>query len=320
MSEISQDIDKAITILNKEELVAIPTETVYGLAGNIYSKKAVKAIFEIKQRPHFNPLIVHIPSITALSTIVSRIPEKAKHLAEAFWPGPLTMVLPKSNRIPDIVTGGKPTVAVRIPNHPLTLELLQKLDFPLAAPSANPFNRISPTTAQHVKSYFSNQITLILDGGPCERGIESTIIGFENDTPIVYRLGSIALEDIESVIGKVNLKTKAASAPSAPGMLERHYAPKTKMILTNSITAALKTQETKRVGLLLFHELDDNVQADFKIVLSTSQNLEEAAAALYDALHQLDQENLDIIIAERLPDYGLGRSINDRLERATKSE
>ena len=204
MSIISKDISKAVALLNQEKLVAIPTETVYGLAGNIFSEKAIDSIFKTKQRPLFNPLIVHIPSIDYLETIVARIPEKAKLLAEAFWPGPITLVLKKKEVIPDVITAGKDTVAVRIPNHPTTLELLKQLDFPLAAPSANPFNRISPTSAEHVESYFKNDIKMVLDGGTCTSGIESTIIGFENDEPIIYRLGALALEEIETVIEVIN--------------------------------------------------------------------------------------------------------------------
>lgn len=319
MSIISKDISKAITLLNNEELVAIPTETVYGLAGNIYSKKAINAIFKTKKRPLFNPLIVHIANIDYLETIVAEVPEKARRLANAFWPGPITLVLKKKPTIPDLITAGKTTVAVRIPNHPMTLELLTKLDFPLAAPSANPFNRISPTTAQHVEGYFKNEIKMVLDGGPCQKGIESTIIGFENGEPIVYRLGSTSIEDLEAVVGKVEIKNKKEAAPEAPGMLERHYAPKTKTVLTSHLTETLEDYKGLRIGLLTYNDILNDDAIDFKIVLSESKNLEEAASKLYDALHQLDQQNLDIIIAEQLPDYGLGKSINDRLFRATKS-
>lgn len=317
MTVVSKDIPKAIKLLKEGQLVAIPTETVYGLAGNIYNKKAIKAIFQTKQRPHFNPLIVHISSLDQLPEVSSSIPEKAKLLAKTFWPGPVTLVLPKASTVPDLITSGKPTVAVRIPNHPVALELLQGLDFPLAAPSANPFNRISPTTAKHVESYFKNHIPLILDGGPCTRGIESTIIGFENELPVIYRLGSTPIEDIEAIIGKVKVRNKEEITPNSPGMLERHYAPKTKTILTDSINSSIEANKNKKIGLLLFNDVNENVKA-FKIVLSQSKNLQEAATALYDALHQLDKKNLDLIIAERLPDHGLGKSINDRLERATK--
>jgi len=319
MSIISTDISKAVELLNNEELVAIPTETVYGLAGNIFSEKAVKAIFETKERPFFNPLIVHIPNINYLDTIVEAIPEKAKLLAEAFWPGPITLVLKKKSIIPDLVTGGKDTVAVRIPNHPTTLELLNQLEFPLAAPSANPFNRISPTKAEHVESYFKDKIKMVLDGGACKSGIESTIIGFENGEPIIYRLGSTPIEAIEAVVGIIEVKNKKEVAPDAPGMLERHYAPKTKTILTSHLKEAVEANKNLRIGLLTYNDILNDDAIYFKIVLSEGKNLEEAASKLYDALHQLDQQDLDLIIAERLPDYGLGKSINDRLTRATKS-
>ena len=318
MSIISTDLSKAVELLNNEELVAIPTETVYGLAGNIFSEKAVKAIFETKERPFFNPLIVHIPNIDYLETIVEAIPEKAKLLAEAFWPGPITLVLKKKSIIPDLITGGKDTVAVRIPNHPTTLELLNQLEFPLAAPSANPFNRISPTKAEHVESYFKDKIKMVLDGGACKSGIESTIIGFENGEPIIYRLGSTSIEAIEAVVGTIEIKNKKEVAPDAPGMLERHYAPKTKTILTSHLKEAVEANKNLRIGLLTYNDILNDDAIHFKIVLSEGKNLEEAASKLYDALHQLDQQDLDLIIAERLPDYGLGKSINDRLTRATK--
>ncbi|WP_400075127.1 L-threonylcarbamoyladenylate synthase [Winogradskyella sp. R77965] len=326
MSIISKDILKAIALLNAEELVAIPTETVYGLAGNIYSEKAIKSIFETKQRPFFNPLIVHISSKEYLENIVDYIPEKAKLLADAFWPGPITLVLKKKTTIPDLITAGKDTVAVRIPNHPATLALLKQLDFPLAAPSANPFNRISPTKAEHVEAYFKDNIKMVLDGGACKSGIESTIIGFDNDEPIIYRLGSTAIEDIEAVVGKIKVKNSTAElgqsqkevSPDAPGMLERHYAPRTKTILTDNIINVIKMHPNKRIGVILFKNQIKDPNVTSQIILSENGDLPEAASKLYDTLHQLDSQNLDVIIAEKFPDYGLGKSINDRLKRATK--
>ena len=318
MSIISKDISKAVALLNQEKLVAIPTETVYGLAGNNFSEKAIDSIFKTKQRPLFNPLIVHIPSIDYLETIVARIPEKAKLLAEVFWPGPITLVLKKKEVIPDVITAGKDTVAVRIPNHPITLELLKQLDFPLAAPSANPFNRISPTSAEHVESYFKNDIKMVLDGGTCTSGIESTIIGFENDEPIIYRLGSTSIEDIENIVGSVEIKNKKNSVPNAPGMLARHYAPNTKTILVTDISDAIKQFQGKNIGILAFENEIKNKAIKFQIVLSKTGNVSEAATNLYSALHQLDEQDLDIIIAERLPNHDIGKSINDRLQRATK--
>ncbi|MBR9844757.1 MAG: threonylcarbamoyl-AMP synthase [Algicola sp.] len=317
MTIISKDVSKAIALLNANELVAIPTETVYGLAGNIFSEKAIQRIFETKKRPFFNPLIVHIPSVESLPAIVSYIPEKAQYLADAFWPGPLTLVLPKNSTIPDVITAGKNTVAVRIPNHPIVLELLNQLDFPLAAPSANPFGSISPTTAQHVNNYFKNDIKMVLDGGSCQRGIESTIIGFEGDEPVIYRLGSTSIEAIEAVVGSIKIKNKKVIAPDAPGMLERHYAPKTKTILVDNLSEAIKINSDKKIGVLAISQLLEHKAISFQIVLSKSTDVQEAASKLYDALHQLDKQNLDLIIAERFPDFGLGKSINDRLQRAT---
>ncbi|MBV7269711.1 L-threonylcarbamoyladenylate synthase [Winogradskyella luteola] len=326
MSIISKDISKAVSLLNAEDIVAIPTETVYGLAGNIYSEKAINSIFKTKQRPFFNPLIVHIPSLDYLEKIVEHVPKKAELLANAFWPGPMTLVLKKKNTIPDVITAKKDTVAVRVPNHPLTLELLKQLDFPLAAPSANPFSSISPTTAEHVEAYFKNTIKMVLDGGACKSGIESTIIGFENNQPIIYRLGSTPLEAIEEVVGKIEIKNSSADLnqspgkvqPNAPGMLERHYAPKTKTILTDNLKEEIEKNIGKRIGLLVYSDIFDENYVAFKFVLSKEKNLQEAASKLYDALHQLDKQDLDIIIAEKFPDEGLGKSINDRLSRATK--
>ncbi|MGB3607383.1 L-threonylcarbamoyladenylate synthase [Psychroserpens sp.] len=317
MSIISKDISKAVALLNAEEVVAIPTETVYGLAGNIFSEKAIKSIFETKKRPFFNPLIVHIHSVEELSIYVSHLPKKAKLLAEAFWPGPLTLVLKKKAIIPDLISAGKDTVAIRIPNHPTALELLKQLDFPLAAPSANPFGNISPTTARHVERYFKDTIKMVLDGGPCERGIESTIIGFDHDEPIIYRLGSTSVEAIEGIVGSISIQNKKEIAPDAPGMLERHYAPTTKTILVNNVSEAIEKHHGKRIGVLAFHSEVKHPAVTFQIILSKEKNMEIAASRLYDAMHQLDSQVLDLIIAQRFPNAGLGKSINDRLQRAT---
>ncbi len=319
MSIISKDIKKAISLLSADKLVAIPTETVYGLAGNIYSKKAINLIFETKKRPFFNPLIVHIPSPDALKNIVSYVPEKAKLLADAFWPGSMTLVLKKQSTIPDLITAGKDTVAVRIPNHPVTLELLKQLPFPLAAPSANPFGSISPTKPEHVERYFKNNIEQVLDGGACTNGIESTIVGFENNEPIIYRLGALALEDIEAVVGKVTIKNKKEVSPDAPGMLERHYAPLTKTFLTDDVSEEIKKHRGKRIGILTFKKDLKNDSVTTQIILSKKGNLQEAASKLYESMHDLDHQNLDVIIAEKFPGFGLGKSINDRLKRATYS-
>jgi L-threonylcarbamoyladenylate synthase len=318
MTIISNDIAKAIQILNNEDVVAIPTETVYGLAGNIYSEKAIRKIFEVKQRPLFNPLIVHIPSIDQIEDVVSEFPAKAQKLAKAFWPGSLTLILPKKSYIPDVITAGKDTVGVRVPNHPVTLSLLKQLSFPLAAPSANPFNRISPTSSLHVEGYFKNSISMVLEGGACKNGIESTIIGFENNEAVLYRLGSISIEDIEKIIGNIQIKNKNETAPNAPGMLAKHYAPKTKMYLVDDVEKFITDFGTKRIGVLRFKNDRTTSGIEHLEILSKSGDLKEAASRLYMTLHRLDSLNLDVIVAERFPDIGLGKSINDRLERATK--
>ena len=316
MSIISKDIQKAVQLLIEDHLVAIPTETVYGLAGNIFSEKAIKSIFSTKQRPFFNPLIVHISSVKSLNDLVTHVPEKAKLLAAAFWPGSMTLVLKKSKTIPDIITAGKDTVAIRVPNHPITLELLKKIPFPLAAPSANPFGSISPTNPAHVENYFKNSIKMVLDGGSCTNGIESTIIGFENEEPVIYRLGALPLEEIEAVVGKISIKNKKEEKPDAPGMLARHYAPKTNTFLVDDVAAEIEKNTGKKIGVLVFKTSLNNENIT-EIILSKNGSLQEAASRLYSAMHDLDSRNLDLIIAERFSEFGLGKSINDRLQRAT---
>jgi L-threonylcarbamoyladenylate synthase len=315
---ITNNIDKAIEVLNLDKVIGLPTETVYGLAGNAFSEVAVQKIFQLKKRPLFNPLIVHIKSIEQLNEVATNIPVAAIQLADAFWPGPLTLVLEKQSKVPALVTGNKETVAVRIPHHPVALELLHKLSFPLAAPSANPFGSISPTTAEHVFSYFKESLEVILDGGDCERGIESTIIGFENNQPVLYRHGSIALEEIEEVIGEVYVYDSNSKKIMAPGMLKKHYAPKTTTILTDNIENSIQHYANRKVGLLLFRTPLSNQENRVVEVLSETGNLKEAARNLYAALHRLDDLKLDIIIAEKLPQEGLGKSINDRLQRAVE--
>jgi len=317
MPVITSDIDQVADSLQNEEVAAIPTETVYGLAGNIFSEKAIRRIYEVKQRPLFNPLIVHIADVSEMGKVASSIPPLAQALAEKFWPGPLTLLLPKKDTVPDIITAGKDTVAVRVPNHPVTLALLQRLPFPLAAPSANPFGSISPTTAEHVASYFKDEFPFILEGGPCKKGIESTIIGFNEEGAIIYRYGSLAIEEIESITGTLQEYIRNEENPDAPGMLLRHYAPATKTILSSDIEKNISENLGKRIGLLLFNDQHQSNQVAVVETLSANGSMEEAASNLYAAMHRLDHNDLDIIIAERFPDKGLGRSINDRLQRAT---
>ena len=315
---ITTNINKAKQYLLNEGIIAIPTETVYGLAGNAFCENALKKIFTLKKRPYYNPLILHIKSVSMLKTIACDIPEMAWKLAEEFWPGPLTLVLKKQAHISDLVTAGKETVAVRVPQHPVALALLESIEFPLAAPSANPFGSISPTSATHVLNYFGDELDVILEGGECERGVESTIIGFENDQPVLFRHGSISVEEIEHIVGKLIITINNDTSPNSPGMLSRHYAPKTETYLTNNVPDLLKSFQGKKVGLILFkHEIfgDKNIIQE---VLAKNGDLKEAAKNLYAALHRLDQKNLDVIIAEKLPNEGLGKTLNDRLLRAIK--
>ena len=305
-------------MLLNDDIIAMPTETVYGLAGNAYSENAIKKIFDLKKRPYYNPLIVHIKCASYLNKIAVDIPNMAFKLAEKFWPGPLTLVLKKQPHILNLVTGDNDTVGIRVPHHPVALALLNNLEFPLAAPSANPFGAVSPTNALHVLNYFGESLDVILDGGECVKGIESTIIGFKNNSPVLYRHGSISVEEIEKVVGNLVFNINDDSKPSSPGMLSRHYAPTTAIYLTNNVNSLMKSFNGKKIGLLLFkNKVLNNKNVDQE-VLSESGDLNESAKNLYAALHRLDHKNLDLIIAERLPDIGLGKTINDRLQRAVK--
>nr|WP_247234937.1 L-threonylcarbamoyladenylate synthase [Telluribacter sp. SYSU D00476] len=310
-----KDTELAKSYLEKGQLVAIPTETVYGLAGNALDQQAVLSIFQVKNRPSFDPLIVHIDSFEKLSLVVAEVPEQARLLAEAFWPGPLTLLLPKQPVIPDLVTSGLDTVAVRVPNHPLTLELLQSLDFPLAAPSANPFGYISPTQAQHVEAQLGDKIPYILNGGEAGVGIESTIVGFPEGKPLVYRLGGLAVEEIEKVIGPVQYLPHSTSNPQAPGMLKSHYAPRKPFRLQEKVDQAAPVADG-HTGYLLFDKYLDGVPEKYQRVLSREGDLLQAAHHLFAYLRELDTLNVQEIRAEMVPDTGLGRAINDRLRRA----
>lgn len=314
---ITGDIDYCAKLLKQNKVVAIPTETVYGLAANIFNEDALRQIFKIKGRPSNNPLIVHIHNISQLEELTSDLPEKAVALAKQFWPGPLSLVLPKSDKINSIISAGHDTVAVRMPDHKTTLALLKAVDTPIAAPSANPFTRISPTRSEHVFQYFNGQIPAILEGGPCQVGLESTIVGFFDGKIKLLRKGGISREAIEEVIGNIEISIHEDKI-QAPGMHVKHYAPETKLVLSNNVESALDSVQSKKIGVICFSPQKFKKNIDKLIVLSDSKDVEEAARKLYSALHELDKEELDVIIAERFPDEGLGASINDRLERAQK--
>lgn len=311
---IGSDIHIAKSFLEKGELVAIPTETVYGLAGNAFDEQAVAKIFAVKNRPTFDPLIVHTNHISRIEHFVREFPQKAQILAEKFWAGALTLLLPKKEIIPDLVTAGLSTVAVRIPNHRLTLALLESLTFPIAAPSANPFGYISPTTAQHVAAQLGEKIPYILDGGNCQIGIESTIIGFENDDVFIYRLGGVSVEAIEKVIGKVIVKTHSSSNPNAPGRLESHYAPKKDLYLDREVLNKFPPEE---IGVLSFATYLPQIPQENQLLLSPTKDFTEAAKNLFAMMRKLDAMPIKVIFAELLPEENLGRAINDRLRRAS---
>jgi len=306
------DIQKAAGIIQEGGLVAFPTETVYGLGADALNPYAVAAIFEAKNRPTFDPLIVHVADIRQAEILVHRFPEKALKLIEKFWPGPLTIVLPKSSLVPDIVTSSLPNVAIRVPNHPMALELIRKSGRPIAAPSANPFGQVSPTTAEHVRKSLGNKVNMVLDGGPCQVGVESTIISFVEKEPVLLRPGGLSLEEIEFIIGKVLVFKGSSDKPMAPGQLLQHYSPRTplRLIPTGEIPA---TQgKSGWLGL-------QNPPSGFAVVevLSQKGDLKEAAANFFAAMRRLDEKNLDLILAQPVPDQGLGRAINDRLYRAS---
>lgn len=313
--QIGQDIDHARASLLAGECIGLPTETVYGLAGNALDATVVARIFAIKNRPAFDPLIVHAADAGILFALAHSIPSQAKALAHAFWPGPLTLLLPTSPRVPDLVTAGSPYVAVRVPAHPLALALLQQLPFPLAAPSANPFGYVSPTTAQHVADQLGAQIPYVLDGGPCTVGIESTVVGFPNGRPAIYRRGGIPLEALVAVVGPVDLAPPNPLAPEAPGMLARHYAPRTPLLLGHIPTLLAAHPHPERVAILSFqNRYRDGHPQD--VVLAPDGKPETAARHLFAAMRLLDDPQWVAILAEPAPEEGLGPAINDRLRKA----
>ncbi|MEQ8904698.1 L-threonylcarbamoyladenylate synthase [Ekhidna sp.] len=314
MAEIGIDIRKVKALLSAGDVVGIPTETVYGLAGNALDEDAILKIYSVKNRPKFDPLIAHTDSLAKLVKLVKEIPPQAHELAQAFWPGPLTILLEKKTVVPDLLTSGLDRVAVRIPDHPLTLELLSGIEFPLAAPSANPFGYVSPTSAQHVQDQLGEKIPYVLDGGMCRVGLESTIVGFEGEEVIVYRLGGTKVEAIEEVVGKVRIQVNESSNPAAPGMLKSHYSPGRKMIL-GDIEKNLSELNPKTTGIISFTESFE-VSDENLAVLSTAGDLEEAARNIFSALRKMDQPHIEVILSEFLPQEGLGKAINDRLRRA----
>jgi len=295
-------------------IVAFPTETVYGLGANAFDRAAVQRVFEIKNRPHYDPLIVHVSHARQVEDLVLDFPAEARVLARRFWPGPLTLVLPKIHGLPDLVTAGLPTVAIRVPNHALALALLEEVGCPVAAPSANPFGMLSPTTAEHVRDQLGDQVDLILDGGPCAVGVESTIVSFCGARPTLLRPGGIAAEDLEAVLGPLVCPPPHEPVPLAPGRLPRHYAPRTPLVLCSEVPAV---PDGQRVGLLCLTRPPDAGLFAAVEALSEAGDLTQAAANLFAALRRLDALGLDLIFARPVPENGLGATIMDRLRKAS---
>ncbi len=317
-TEIGTDIAKAKEILERGGLVAIPTETVYGLAANALNPSAVARIFEAKNRPSFDPLIVHISTFKELYKYTSSSLFALGEIANKFWPGPLTVLIPKNEIIPDIVTSGSPRVALRVPKHPVTLELLSGLNFPVAAPSANPFGYVSPTTAQHVFDQLNGKIDYILDGGPSRVGVESTIIGWEGEELVVYRKGGLEIEELQTVFpGNIRINDFSDSNPSAPGMLKKHYSPGKRVLLLKK-EQDLSSFDIQKTGFLRYYSPVSGFSNQF--ILSENQDLNEAASRLFEGLRYLDKLPIDTIFIEFVPETGLGRAINDRLRRTLAEE
>jgi L-threonylcarbamoyladenylate synthase len=315
-TEISTDRTAAVELLREGEIVALPTETVYGLAADALNPIAVAKIFEAKERPRFDPLIVHLPDRDWLEKVVA-LPVQDRQLildlADTFWPGPFTMVLPKREMVPEIVTAGLDTVGVRLSVHRVFSEIIRALRKPLAAPSANRFGRVSPTTAQHVLDELKERIPLIIDGGPTAHGIESTIVAICAGGIRILRRGPITEEQL-SEFGKID-NVASSEKVSAPGQLPTHYAPKTQLRLIEDVNS-FSPDKNQRVGLLAWNPIESEKNFAAVRYLSERQDLREAAANLFRYLRELDVPNVDLIVAEQVPDRGLGAAIMDRLRRA----
>jgi L-threonylcarbamoyladenylate synthase len=317
LSPSEEALDRAAAAIRAGEVVAFPTETVYGLGADATNARAVARVFEIKARPAFDPLIVHLGGHEMLAPLVGEIPPPARDLASRFWPGPLTLVLRKTERIPDIVTAGLPSVAVRVPDHPVARALISRAERPIAAPSANPFGYVSPTTAAHVERQLGERIGIILDGGPCRVGVESTIVSFLEATPHLLRPGGLPVEEIEKVIGAIDLSPTPPVQPLAPGQLPRHYAPHARLVLIDSPAEVPAAARAHAALLLPFPHPDSQGFAHVEI-LAERGDLTTAAVNLFAALRRLDEGGHERIYAVRTVEEGLGRAIMDRLRRAAR--
>lgn len=308
-----KNINAAGRLIRQGELVAFATETVYGLGANAFDSKACEKIFKAKCRPHYDPLIVHVGSLRQLTAVAAGLTDQVIKMLFRFWPGPLTAVLKKQAHIPNCVTADLETVAVRIPSHDVALALIKAAGVPIAAPSANPFGYLSPTTAQHVEEQLGDKIEMILNGGPCNLGLESTIIDFTKEVPELLRHGGIPREDIESICGPIVMGQAILEQPIAPGQLASHYSPETKLVI---LKAGQEPDRSLQYGVLTHSSLYKYDDARFVEVVSSSGDFREAAHNLFAALHRLDKQKLDIIYAYEFPEEELGAAIMDRLRKA----
>ncbi len=314
LSITPENLTLAAQAIRRGELVAMPTETVYGLAGDALNPASLARIFAVKQRPYFDPLIVHIEDIAWVEKLCAFVPQPMRVLMERCWPGPVTFVLPKREIVPSLATSGLPDVALRMPSHPAALALIRESGTPLAAPSANPFGRLSPTCVAHVSADFQEGIACILDGGPCAIGVESTVLGWQSGQLILLRPGGNPVEALESILQETILPLPPASgSPQSPGALPWHYAPRTPLVLLESYQIPEGSQDT---GLLWFG-LSSPPKGYARVEhLAHDGNWLAAAADFFAALHRLDRLDLKQIVASTVPESGLGRAINDRLRKA----
>jgi L-threonylcarbamoyladenylate synthase len=309
----SELVARAVEVLRRGGLVAFPTETVYGLGADASNAAAVAKIYRVKGRPATHPVIVHIADASRLDDWARDIPESARRLAARFWPGPLTLVLKRAAGVPDAVTGGQDTVGLRVPGHPLALELLRKFGGGVAAPSANRFGRISPTTADHVRSDLGDEVDFVLDGGPCEIGIESTIVDLSRASPALLRPGRIAASELAAVLGTAP-RPRDAEAPRASGTLEVHYAPRRPMRLVDRIE--LESAPTRGTVVLAFAEAPAGTRA--ALWLRAANDAARYARELYANLRRLDDAAGALILVERPPADPGWEAVLDRLERAAR--
>lgn len=310
-----ENISKAAAVIRKGGLVAFPTETVYGLGGNALDTEAVARIFEAKKRPSFDPLITHIADLEKLDELALVSDPRIYDLAGKFWPGSLTLIVPKRDIIPSLVTSGLHTMAVRMPDHPIALSLIRQSSGAVAAPSANSFGYLSPTEAQHVEDDLGQRIDMVLEGGACRVGVESTVLDLTRDNPIILRPGGLTRQEIEEVLGPVEIFNRTTTSPTAPGQLEMHYSPRKSLFIVDDLDKVIAKE---KAGALIFNDPAKAEGFSCSEILSPSGSMLEAASRLFSSLHTLDQQDIECIYAEVIPEDGIGRAVMDRIYKASE--